>query len=92
MKVVSQRSIREPLSSRITSWEFPIAQSSWSWYKEKVGIYGNSSFTSPGLLEQINTTKDVSDFLWYVIRYVQKSDFCPDSRKNAIVLQISKII
>ncbi|KAI4368179.1 hypothetical protein MLD38_016766 [Melastoma candidum] len=66
-KVVSQRSIREPLSSRTTSQEFPVEQSSWCWYEEQVGIYGNSSFTSPGLLEQINTTKDVSDFLWYAI-------------------------
>lgn len=39
--------------------------SPWSWYKEKAGIWGNSSFVKSSLLEQINTTKDTSDFLWY---------------------------
>ncbi|EEF40918.1 beta-galactosidase, putative [Ricinus communis] len=45
--------------------EIPLEQIVWSWYKEEVGIWGNNSFTAPGLLEQINTTKDISDFLWY---------------------------
>lgn len=40
----------------------------WSWYKEKVGVWGNNSFTASKLLEQINTTKDTSDFLWYTTR------------------------
>ncbi|CAN0852626.1 Beta-galactosidase 6 [Linum grandiflorum] len=39
--------------------------SSWSWYQEQVGIWGNDSFTKSALLEQISTTKDKSDFLWY---------------------------
>ncbi|KAK4361057.1 hypothetical protein RND71_020009 [Anisodus tanguticus] len=37
----------------------------WGWYKEKVGIGNNNSFAASHLLEQINTTKDTSDFLWY---------------------------
>ncbi|KAK6932497.1 Beta-galactosidase, beta-sandwich domain [Dillenia turbinata] len=41
------------------------SQSEWSWYKETVGVWGNNSFVESGLLEQINTTKDISDFLWY---------------------------
>ncbi|KAJ0018838.1 hypothetical protein Pint_10715 [Pistacia integerrima] len=45
--------------------ELLLASSSWSWYIEEVGVSGNNSFTEPGLLEQINTTKDDSDFLWY---------------------------
>ncbi|KAL7098815.1 hypothetical protein ACP275_09G042400 [Erythranthe tilingii] len=31
----------------------------------KVGVWGNNSFDASGLLEQINTTRDISDFLWY---------------------------
>ncbi|KAF8403035.1 hypothetical protein HHK36_011130 [Tetracentron sinense] len=40
-------------------------QSGWSWINEPVGISRSSAFTKLGLLEQINTTADVSDYLWY---------------------------
>ncbi|KAK1260473.1 Beta-galactosidase 6 [Acorus gramineus] len=45
--------------------EYNIASSAWYWYEEHVGFWSDSSFTEPGLLEQINTTKDASDYLWY---------------------------
>ncbi|XP_020259719.1 beta-galactosidase 8 isoform X2 [Asparagus officinalis] len=40
-------------------------QSSWSFVNEPVGISKNNAFTKSGLLEQINTTADASDYLWY---------------------------
>lgn len=43
--------------------------SDWSWLIEPVGISKDNSFTNDGLLEQISTTKDVSDYLWYSTRY-----------------------
>lgn len=43
--------------------------SSWSWIYEPVGI-SKKAFVKPGLLEQINTTADKSDYLWYSLRYV----------------------
>lgn len=43
--------------------------SGWSWINEPVGISSDSAFTKPGLLEQINTTADKSDYLWYSLRY-----------------------
>ena len=46
------------------------AFSGWSWIYEPVGISSNNAFTKPGLLEQINTTADQSDYLWYSLRYV----------------------
>ncbi|CAN1149746.1 Beta-galactosidase 8 [Linum perenne] len=66
-KVVSQRHpIGNSFTRSNTANEVSLARSSaWSWYQEQVGIWGNSSFTESGLLEQINTTKDTSDFLWY---------------------------
>lgn len=72
-KVVTQRHIGDALFSRSTTVDGNlVAASPWSWYKEEVGIWGNNSFTKPGLLEQINTTKDTSDFLWYSTRlYVE---------------------
>ena len=44
--------------------------SSWSWIYEPVGISKNDAFMKPGLLEQINTTADKSDYLWYSLRYI----------------------
>ncbi|XP_051113238.1 beta-galactosidase 8 [Andrographis paniculata] len=40
-------------------------QSGWSWIVEPVGISNKNAFTKPGLQEQINTTADQSDYLWY---------------------------
>ncbi|CAN1249622.1 Beta-galactosidase 8 [Linum perenne] len=41
------------------------ASSGWSWIDEPVGITKDNAFTKPGLQEQINTTADQSDYLWY---------------------------
>ncbi|KAK2653720.1 hypothetical protein Ddye_013576 [Dipteronia dyeriana] len=38
---------------------------SWQAYNEETSSYADSSFTMSGLLEQINTTRDVTDYLWY---------------------------
>ncbi|KAH7565478.1 hypothetical protein ACOSP7_020134 [Xanthoceras sorbifolium] len=38
---------------------------SWQAYNEQTSSYADSSFTMSGLLEQINTTRDVTDYLWY---------------------------
>ena len=42
--------------------------SGWSWTSEPVGISKDDAFTKTGLLEQINTTADRSDYLWYSLR------------------------
>lgn len=39
---------------------------SWKAYNEEAASMGDSSFTMAGLLEQINITRDVSDYLWYM--------------------------
>ncbi|KZV51981.1 beta-galactosidase 6-like [Dorcoceras hygrometricum] len=65
-KVVSQTALNgDDFTWDVTMREFSLTTSTWSWYKEKVGIWGNNSFEATSLLEQINTTKDISDFLWY---------------------------
>ncbi|KAM7263776.1 hypothetical protein ACFE04_001459 [Oxalis oulophora] len=67
--VVSQRHIDDGSSDRKTRTtivnQLSSATSSWSWYEENVGAWSNSSFKASSLLEQINTTKDTSDYLWY---------------------------
>lgn len=42
--------------------------SQWSYIKEPIGISKDDAFLKPGLLEQINTTADKSDYLWYSLR------------------------
>lgn len=49
-------------------------QLAWSSFIEPVGISKSSAFLKPGLLEQINTTADKSDYLWYSISTVMKGD------------------
>ncbi|KAG2542013.1 hypothetical protein PVAP13_9NG671900 [Panicum virgatum] len=42
-----------------------LAVSGWSYAIEPVGITKDNALTKAGLMEQINTTADASDFLWY---------------------------
>ncbi|PKA55078.1 Beta-galactosidase 8 [Apostasia shenzhenica] len=42
-------------------------QSDWKFVNEPVGISKSNAFGKTGLLEQINTTADSSDYLWYSI-------------------------
>lgn len=39
---------------------------SWETYNEDTASYDDNSMRVVGLLEQINTTKDVTDYLWYM--------------------------
>lgn len=41
----------------------------WEKQEEPIGIRGGNTITAHNLLEQINTTKDSSDYLWYTTRY-----------------------
>lgn len=41
----------------------------WEKYDEEVAsMEDNSLFTTTGLLEQLNVTRDTSDYLWYITR------------------------
>ncbi|MCD9645270.1 hypothetical protein HAX54_034096 [Datura stramonium] len=65
-KVVSQKTTGSTaFTHNAVTIENSLESDPWSWYKEKVGIGNNNSFAASRLLEQINTTKDTSDFLWY---------------------------
>ncbi|CAN1785826.1 Beta-galactosidase 1 [Linum perenne] len=39
---------------------------SWQAYNEEPSVDGEKSFNMVGLLEQINTTRDATDYLWYM--------------------------
>lgn len=42
---------------------------SWMSTKEPIGIWGDNNFTSQGIMEHLNATKDYTDYLWYTTRY-----------------------
>lgn len=48
--------------------------SGWTWVNEPVGISSDNAFTKTGLMEQINTTADKSDYLWYSLSVNVKND------------------
>ncbi|WJX74230.1 Beta-galactosidase 8 [Trifolium repens] len=50
------------------------SSSKWSWINEPVGISKVGSLSKTGLLEQINTTADRSDYLWYSLSIDLKDD------------------
>ncbi|KAJ0969499.1 hypothetical protein J5N97_022376 [Dioscorea zingiberensis] len=41
----------------------------WGAFADGVSNIGNASFTQPSLLEQLNITKDATDYLWYTVSY-----------------------
>lgn len=82
-KVVSQRNLGDDPFARTTSVsEVLLASSIWSWYKEEVGVSRNDSFTKAGLLEQINTTKDTSDYLWYTTSIFVSESIMPGEEEQ----------
>lgn len=41
----------------------------WDSYNEDLSsLEDGSTFTASGLLEQVNVTRDASDYLWYITR------------------------
>ncbi|XP_058086630.1 beta-galactosidase 6 [Magnolia sinica] len=49
-------------------------QSDWSSVTEPVGISKSNAFKKSGLAEQINTTADASDYLWYSLSFEINGD------------------
>ncbi|KAF7805570.1 beta-galactosidase 8-like [Senna tora] len=68
---------REPLREDINSVEGSMAR--WVWISEPVGISGADTFTRRGLLEQITTTADKSDYLWYSLSIDLEDDGGPQT-------------
>ncbi|KAK0606316.1 hypothetical protein LWI29_036436 [Acer saccharum] len=63
--------------------------SAWSYINEPVGITKDDAFTKVGLLEQINTTADKSDYLWYSLSTDIKADspFLEDGSQTVLHVQ-----
>lgn len=54
-----------PIDSKISSWE--------TYNEDLYSSDDSSTFSSAGLLEQINVTRDTSDYLWYTTRWAKSS-------------------
>lgn len=54
----------------------------WNSYSEQIDSDDNMSFSNIGLLEQVNVTKDVTDYLWYItnINISQDENFLKNDR------------
>lgn len=66
LKVVTQTSRMQmlPTSSSLQTWE--------TYHEDSSMSVDGSTLTSVGLLEQINVTRDTSDYLWYSTRYINR--------------------
>lgn len=60
--IVSGEKIKKP--SRSSNFG-----NSWMWSQEPIGVWSPTSFTVEGILEHLNVTKDLSDYLWHFTRY-----------------------
>ncbi|GER57705.1 beta-galactosidase [Striga asiatica] len=65
--------VRQPLKDKTAATDDG-SFSGWSWINEPVGISSYKAFSRAGLLEQINTTADQSDYLWYSLSFEAKTD------------------
>ncbi|KAF7041925.1 hypothetical protein CFC21_051647 [Triticum aestivum] len=77
-----------------SSVEAELASSTWSYAVEPVGITKENAMTKPGLMEQINTTADASDFLWYSTSIVVAGGepYLNGSQSNLLVNSLGHVL
>ncbi|KAG8048450.1 hypothetical protein GUJ93_ZPchr0009g1307 [Zizania palustris] len=57
----------------------------WWTCKEAIGTWGGNNFAAQGILEHLNVTKDISDYLWYTTRVnISDSDVALWSSKGVL--------
>lgn len=66
--LLQQVSTQHNTRSAIRSQKFDSIEK-WEEYKEVIPDFHKTSLRAKTLLEQMNTTKDTSDYLWYTFRY-----------------------
>ncbi|KAM7280137.1 hypothetical protein ACFE04_007271 [Oxalis oulophora] len=78
---------RQSLTNNVDASE--AISSGWSYINEPVGISKDDAMTKLGLLEQINTTADKSDYLWYStsIDINGDEDFLQDGLQTVLHVQ-----
>lgn len=54
----------------IVPYEVESISKTWEFVKEPIGVWSTNTFSYQGILEHLNVTKDMSDYLWYTTRFV----------------------
>ncbi|XP_047090032.1 beta-galactosidase 6-like [Lolium rigidum] len=77
-----------------SSIEAELASSGWSYAIEPVGITKENVVTKPGLMDQINTTADASDFLWYSTSVIVNGGepYLNGSQSNLLVNSLGHVV
>ncbi|KAK4276546.1 hypothetical protein QN277_014682 [Acacia crassicarpa] len=72
-----------PVNSKLFSWE--------TYDEDLSSLDENSGITAAGLLEQINVTRDTSDYLWYItsVDISSSESFLQGGQKPSIIVQSS---
>ncbi|CAN6284884.1 unnamed protein product [Urochloa humidicola] len=71
-----------------------LAVSGWNYAIEPVGITKDNALTKAGLMEQINTTADASDFLWYSTSITVQGNepYLNGSQSNLLVNSLGHVL
>ncbi|XAR62547.1 Beta-galactosidase [Bertholletia excelsa] len=64
--------------------EFYHISKTWMTIKEPIGAWSEANFTVRGILEHLNITKDISDYLWYMTRFYVSEDDISFSEENSV--------
>ncbi|KAK9099276.1 hypothetical protein Syun_026321 [Stephania yunnanensis] len=67
----------------------PVGQGfAWNSFNEETAAYDDNSITTVGLMEQLNTTRDASDYLWYStdVRIGSNEAFLRNGRSPTLVV------
>ncbi|XP_050227152.1 beta-galactosidase 16-like [Mercurialis annua] len=67
-KVSTQYTTRRMVRKKVLD-----AAESWQQYEEPIPNFDDTTIRSETILEQMSTTKDASDYLWYTFRFPQES-------------------
>lgn len=62
--------VAEDLQPSVASPDKGVKALKWAIFVEKAGVWGEADFIKNGFVDHINTTKDVTDYLWYTTRFV----------------------
>eukprot|EP00249_Psilotum_nudum_P004334 c17855_g1_i1 orf=2253-3881(+) len=68
MKTANPKYVVPSFSDKQTSDDNTFEGLVWDSYQEPIGVWGSNAFTVNGFLEQINTTRDTTDYLWYTTK------------------------
>ncbi|KAE9604191.1 putative beta-galactosidase [Lupinus albus] len=85
-KVTSHTSVVEMIPEELKESGKPVK---WSVFKENTGIWGNGDFVQNGFVDHVNTTKDISDYLWHTTSVIvdENEEFLKNGSKPVLLIE-----